>query len=74
MILGFVPVMMITGIVSVKALAGQAVGYKKALENAGKVCVLGSPGCRLGCLVQEVWLHVLKLCVVSPIHVCALNV
>lgn len=36
-ILGFVPIMMAAGLLQVKALTGHAVGYKKALENAGKV-------------------------------------
>ena len=36
-ILGFLPVMIIAGALRTKALTGHAVGYKKALENAGKV-------------------------------------
>ena len=36
-ILGFLPIMVIAGALRTKALTGHAVGYKKALENAGKV-------------------------------------
>ena len=39
MILILVPVMMAAGLLQVKVLTGHAVGYKKALENAGKLAV-----------------------------------
>eukprot|EP00731_Ephydatia_muelleri_P002337 Em0001g2337a len=38
-ILGFLPIMVIAGGLRTKALTGHAVGYKKALENAGKLAV-----------------------------------
>ena len=38
-ILGIIPLMMVAGLLQVKALAGHAINSKKALENAGKVAV-----------------------------------
>ena len=38
-ILGIVPILMVSGVLQLKALSGFATSSKKALENAGKVAV-----------------------------------
>lgn len=36
-VLCFAPLMMVAGLLQAKVVSGHVVGYKKALENAGKV-------------------------------------